>query len=92
MEKKTPMGIYLPLEASHDHLLVTPPSHFAPQKDKGFVGMFFKRGKVYARNNRVTNSVKGKNSNNISILEFPYFADSCLKSAPVAKIGQPMTS
>jgi hypothetical protein len=26
-----------PLEVSHDHFLVTPPSHFAPQKVRGFV-------------------------------------------------------
>jgi hypothetical protein len=33
--------ILSPLEASHDHLLITPPSHFTPQKFKGFVGRFF---------------------------------------------------
>jgi hypothetical protein len=26
-----------PLEVSHDHFLVTPPSHFTPQKGEGFV-------------------------------------------------------
>ena len=29
-----------PLEASHDHLLVTPPSHFTLQKAKGQVNGF----------------------------------------------------
>ncbi len=33
--------ILSPLEASHCHLLVTPPSHFKLQKVKGFVGRFF---------------------------------------------------
>ncbi len=27
------------LEASYDHLLVTPPSHFTPQKVRGWVGV-----------------------------------------------------
>jgi hypothetical protein len=30
-----------PLEASLDHLLKTPPSHFSPQKVRGWVGRFF---------------------------------------------------
>ena len=37
--------ILSPLEALHDHLLVTPPSHFSPQKGKGFVvGFIWVRG------------------------------------------------
>jgi hypothetical protein len=34
--------ILSPLEASQDHLLVTPPSHFTPQKVRGFVVKFIK--------------------------------------------------
>jgi hypothetical protein len=29
------------LEASHDHFLVTPTSHFMPQNVRGFVGRLF---------------------------------------------------
>jgi hypothetical protein len=36
--------------------------------------------------------VKGKISKNISILKIPYFANSCSKSAPIAKICPPMIS
>ena len=37
------------LEASHCHLLVTPPSHFKLQKVRGFVGRFFvNEGKIYS--------------------------------------------
>jgi hypothetical protein len=35
--KRLQKGITTLLEASHYHLLVTPPSHFTPQKVKGFV-------------------------------------------------------
>ena len=35
--KNLQKGITTLLEASHDHLLITPPSHFMPQKVKGFV-------------------------------------------------------
>jgi len=33
--------IKAPLAVSHYHLLVTPPSHFTPQKIRGYVGRFF---------------------------------------------------
>ncbi len=35
--KSLQKGITTLLEASQDHFLVTPPSHFTPQKAKGFV-------------------------------------------------------
>jgi hypothetical protein len=35
--KSLQKGITTLLEASHDHLLITPPSHFTPQKVEGFV-------------------------------------------------------
>jgi len=35
--KRLQKGITTLLEASHYHLLMTPPSHFTPQKVKGFV-------------------------------------------------------
>jgi hypothetical protein len=37
--------ILSPLEASLDHLLITPPSHFTPQKVRGWVGRFFVNGR-----------------------------------------------
>ena len=37
INKKPPKGFKTPLEASHHHFLVTPPSHFTPQKVEGFV-------------------------------------------------------
>ena len=38
--KSPQKGITTLLEAPHRHLLVTPPSHFTPQKVKGFVAAF----------------------------------------------------
>jgi hypothetical protein len=35
--KKAPKRKNIPLEPSHGHLMATPPSHFTPQKVKGFV-------------------------------------------------------
>ena len=45
--KSPQKGITTLLEASLWHLLITPPSHLTPQKDRGLVGIFFERGKVY---------------------------------------------
>ena len=49
-----------PLEASHDHLLITPPSHFIPQKVRGWVGRFFDKKRIaYSANiSKSANSVK----------------------------------
>jgi hypothetical protein len=57
--KNLQKGIKTLLEASHDHLLVTPPSHFKPQKVRGWLGGFCERGIVYNSNDsRTANSVK----------------------------------
>jgi len=61
-----------PLEVSHDHLLVTPPSHFTPQKVSGFVD-----GLTGLRNGTITfpkillisGTVKGE----IASVRCPYF-------------------
>ena len=50
-------GITTPLEVSHDHLLITPPSHFRLQKVRGLVvGFSWLRGittvKKYSYGNR----------------------------------------
>jgi hypothetical protein len=52
--------ILSPLEVSLDHLWATPPSHFTPQKVRGFVvGFTGLRGVVYNPNgSRTANSVK----------------------------------
>jgi hypothetical protein len=51
------------LEASHDHLWVTPPSHFTPQKVKGFVVGFTwqrERKTIIKKILLISRSVKGK--------------------------------
>ena len=59
------------LEASHDHLLVTPPSHFAPQKVRGwFDGFIGLRRETTAINILLTSwVVKG----NIASSKYPPF-------------------
>jgi hypothetical protein len=45
-ELKNPQkGAATLLEASHHHLLITPPSHFAPQKVKGLFGWLTHHGR-----------------------------------------------
>ena len=60
--KIPPRELGTPLEASHDHLLVTPPSHFTPQKAKGWVDRLNKgcEGTIVKRILLTSEIVKGK--------------------------------
>jgi hypothetical protein len=63
MNKKPPREFSAPLEVSHDHLLVTPPSHFTPQKVRDFVVGFTslrKRETIVKKILLTPRSVKGK--------------------------------
>jgi hypothetical protein len=45
--EKPPREAWAPLEVSPDHLLITPPSHFAPRKVRGLVvGFTWQRGAI----------------------------------------------
>jgi len=57
--KSLQKDIKILLEASQDHLLAPPPSHFGLQKVRGWLGVLFERMIIYTSNgNRTANSVK----------------------------------
>ena len=67
------MEILSPLEASLDHLLVTPPSHFTPQKAEGFVvGLITYRGNNYPYPENTLNLMGSQGEN--CLLKLLYFS------------------
>ena len=57
--KSLQKDIKILLEASQDHLLAPPPSHFGLQKVRGWLGVLFERMIIYTSNdNRTANLVK----------------------------------
>ena len=57
--KSLQKDIKILLEASQDHLLAPPPSHFGLQKVRGWLGVLFERMIIYTSNgNRTAKSVK----------------------------------